>query len=118
MDDSDRANGNPVEQTLKTLPETNDDAHNETKVHFVEIGTFSCGATFGLGEQMEDRVIMAKHNGVQCLMIPRYWLFQKQQNVGNIWHRLVIQSILTNWLFSSVLLFLHLFFNCCFPISM
>lgn len=66
-------------------------SRSETKVHFVEIGTFSCGATFGLGEQMEDRVIIAQHNGVQCLTIPRYWLFQKQQNSGNIWHRFEIK---------------------------
>lgn len=58
-----------------------------TKEHFVEIGEFSCGSIFGLGEHMKDRVIVAKHSEVQCLIIPHYWLFQKKQNAGNIWQR-------------------------------
>lgn len=55
--------------------------------HFVEIGEFSCGSIFGLGEHMSDRVIAAKHTEVQCLLIPHYWLFEKKQNAGNIWQR-------------------------------
>lgn len=57
--------------------------------HFVEIGEFSCGSIFGLGEHMDDRAIVAKHTQVQCLLIPRYWLFEKEQNAGNIWQRYV-----------------------------
>lgn len=59
----------------------------QTKRHFVEIGEYSCGSIFGLGEHMDDRVIVAKHKAVQCLLIPHYWLFQKKQNAGNIWQR-------------------------------
>ncbi|XP_031618344.1 uncharacterized protein LOC116337707 [Contarinia nasturtii] len=58
-----------------------------TKSHFVEIGELRCGSVFGIGEHMEDRVIAAKHTEVQCLLIPQYWLLQKKQNAGNIWHR-------------------------------
>lgn len=55
--------------------------------HFVEIGEFSCGSIFGLGEHMDDRAIVAKHMQVQCLLIPHYWLLAKKQNAGNIWQR-------------------------------
>lgn len=57
--------------------------------YFIEIGTFGCGSIFGLGEQMDDRIIIAGDKGVQCLLIPRYWLMQKNQNSGNIWQRLI-----------------------------
>lgn len=63
------------------------DKPNNTKSHFVEIGEFRCGSIFGLGERMDDRVVVAKHTEVQCLLIPHYWLFQKKQNAGNIWQR-------------------------------
>lgn len=36
---------------------------------------------------MEHRTIYAK-NTVQCLLIPRYWLMLKAQNVGNMWQRM------------------------------
>ncbi|XP_055550192.1 cyclic nucleotide-binding domain-containing protein 2-like [Wyeomyia smithii] len=54
--------------------------------HFMDVGSYSCGSVFGLGEQMEDRSIVAR-NHVQCMMIPRYWLFMKHQNTGNVWQR-------------------------------
>lgn len=69
----------------------NTDANEVTTMthrsHFVEIGEFSCGSIFGLGEHMDDRAIVAKHTQVQCLLIPHYWLFEKKQNAGNIWQR-------------------------------
>lgn len=52
----------------------------------MHVGTFSPGSVFGLGEEMIDRAIVAR-TAVQCLEIPRYLLFQKTQNVGNIWQR-------------------------------
>lgn len=54
---------------------------------FVDVGTYNCGGVFGIGEEMENRVIIAR-NVVQCLMVPRYWLFQKAQNIGNVWQRI------------------------------
>lgn len=64
-------------------------ANNQPKNHFLEIGTYSCGAVFGLGEPMDDRAIAAKNSGAQCLIVPRHWLFQKEQNMGNVWQRWV-----------------------------
>lgn len=54
--------------------------------HFVNIGQYGKGAIFGLGEELQDRIIIAKSE-VQCLLLPRYWLFKKEQNLGNIWSR-------------------------------
>ncbi|XP_058811524.1 cAMP-dependent protein kinase type I-alpha regulatory subunit-like [Topomyia yanbarensis] len=55
--------------------------------HFIDVGSYSCGSVFGLGERMEDRSIVAR-NHVQCMLIPRYWLFMKHQNTGNVWQRI------------------------------
>ncbi|XP_062701163.1 uncharacterized protein LOC109432946 [Aedes albopictus] len=62
---------------------------NEEKLehHFLDVGTYSCGSVFGLGERMQDRSIVAR-NHVQCMLIPRYWLFMKHQNTGNVWQRI------------------------------
>lgn len=57
------------------------------KHQFVDVGTYHCGGVFGIGEEMENRIIIAR-NVVQCLIIPRYWLFQKAQNIGNVWQRI------------------------------
>lgn len=54
--------------------------------HFITVGQYSPGSIFGLGEELEDRLIIAKSK-VQVLKLPRYWLFQKEQNLGNIWSR-------------------------------
>uniref|UniRef100_A0A1Q3G5G3 Putative effector domain of the cap family of transcription factors n=1 Tax=Culex tarsalis TaxID=7177 RepID=A0A1Q3G5G3_CULTA len=60
----------------------------ETLEHiFLDVGSFSCGSVFGLGEKFEDRTIVAR-NHVQCMLIPRYWLFMKNQNTGNVWQRI------------------------------
>lgn len=52
----------------------------------MDVGNLSCGSVFGLGECMTDRAIVAR-NQVQCLLIPRYWLYEKDQNMGNIWQK-------------------------------
>lgn len=53
------------------------------KYQFVDVGSFSVGAVFGISENIENRVIIAR-TVVQCLLIPRTWLFQKAQNIGNV----------------------------------
>ncbi|XP_052890075.1 cGMP-dependent protein kinase 1-like [Anopheles moucheti] len=53
---------------------------------FIDVGTFGCGSVFGLGETMPHRMVVAR-NRVQCLLIPRDWLLEKEQNVGNTWLR-------------------------------
>lgn len=60
---------------------------DDVKHQFVDVGTYNCGGVFGIGEEMDNRVVIAR-NVVQCLMIPRYWLFQKAQNIGNVWQRI------------------------------
>lgn len=59
---------------------------DEIVYRFIDVGSFSCGSVFGLGENMQHRTIVAR-NHVQCLLIPRHWIFQKQQNPANIWIR-------------------------------
>ncbi|XP_054725388.1 uncharacterized protein LOC129235526 isoform X1 [Anastrepha obliqua] len=54
--------------------------------HFIDVGSITFGGVFSLGEKLEHRVIMARTT-VQCLMLPRYWLLEKEQNPGNIWQR-------------------------------
>uniref|UniRef100_A0A1B0FQL9 Cyclic nucleotide-binding domain-containing protein n=1 Tax=Glossina morsitans morsitans TaxID=37546 RepID=A0A1B0FQL9_GLOMM len=54
--------------------------------HFIDVGSLTFGGIFGLGEKSEHRVIMARTT-VQCLLIPRFWLFEKEQCPGNIWQR-------------------------------
>ncbi|CAO1431204.1 unnamed protein product [Diamesa serratosioi] len=59
----------------------------EIKHQFVDVASLNCGGVFGIGEEMDNRIIVAR-NYVQCLLIPRAWLFQKSQNIGNVWPRL------------------------------
>ncbi|XP_037952850.1 uncharacterized protein LOC119683280 isoform X2 [Teleopsis dalmanni] len=53
---------------------------------FIDVGSLLFGGIFGLGEKLQHRVIMARST-VQCLLVPRYWLFEPNQNPGNIWQR-------------------------------
>lgn len=57
------------------------------KYQFVDVGTFRVGGVFGICEDMENRIIIAR-TMVQCLCVPRQWLFQKAQNIGNVWQRI------------------------------
>lgn len=54
---------------------------------FVVVGSMSSGAVFGLGESLQHKTIVAQTT-VQCLLLPKYWLFQKAQNKGNVWERI------------------------------
>jgi len=68
---------------------TKEEGEDQSKIQnqFVDVGTFSCGGVFAIGEEMENRIIIAR-NTVQCLLIPRHWLFQKAQNIGNVFQRI------------------------------
>lgn len=84
-------NGSNINEIVNLSSNANDEVNHGTsmisvKSHFMEIGEYSCGSMFGLGEHMDDRAIVA-NTDVQCLLIPHYWLFEKKQNAGNIWHR-------------------------------
>jgi hypothetical protein len=85
---------NPLELAMAKFPAREngiasmiDTDSSGIKHQFVDVGTYNCGGVFGIGEEMENRVIIAR-NVVQCLLIPRYWLFQKSQNIGNVWQRI------------------------------
>ncbi|BFG00810.1 uncharacterized protein DMAD_00729 [Drosophila madeirensis] len=60
--------------------------HNPIRTHFIDVGSLTFGSIFGLGEKMEHRVIMSR-TVVQCLVLPRFWLLEDEQNPGNIWQR-------------------------------
>ncbi|XP_022219411.2 uncharacterized protein LOC111072083 [Drosophila obscura] len=58
----------------------------QNESHLIDVGKLTFGAIFGLGENMQHRVIMARTR-VQCLLLPRFFLLEKKQNPGNIWQR-------------------------------
>ncbi|XP_055687322.1 uncharacterized protein LOC129792355 [Lutzomyia longipalpis] len=62
--------------------------------YFVFVGSYKNGAIFGLGEEMTHRSVVARKY-TECLLLPRYWLMQKEQNIGNIWSRTKIYLNLT-----------------------
>ncbi|XP_055698440.1 cyclic nucleotide-binding domain-containing protein 2-like [Phlebotomus papatasi] len=62
--------------------------------YFVVVGTYKTGAIFGLGEEMNHRTVVARRL-TECLLLPRYWLMQKEQNIGNVWSRTKIYLNLT-----------------------
>ncbi|XP_034118719.1 uncharacterized protein LOC117577871 [Drosophila albomicans] len=55
--------------------------------HFIDIGSMYFGGLCGVGETNDHRVLMARTT-VQCLLIPRYWLMEDEQNPGHIWQRM------------------------------
>lgn len=71
------------------MVETDEVDKANLKCQFIDVGTISCGGVFGIGEEILNRTIIAKTT-VQCLLVPRHWLFQKSQNIGNVWQRIKI----------------------------
>lgn len=78
FESSDSSDSTPM-QTIRT-------PQDDIETHFIEVGVLTYGAIFGLGEKMTHRVIMARTN-VQCLLLPRYWLMEEDQNPGHVWQR-------------------------------
>ncbi|XP_017083563.2 uncharacterized protein LOC108116287 isoform X1 [Drosophila eugracilis] len=77
----------PFSSSLSSLISDSDQSYIPTfESRFIDVGTLTFGAIFGLGEKMEHRVIMARTT-VQCLTLPRFFLLEKKQNPGNIWER-------------------------------
>ncbi|KAI4471223.1 hypothetical protein MML48_1g07606 [Holotrichia oblita] len=66
-------------------PSVIDLPHN-VETHFMQVGILSERACFGLGENMKRRRVVAMSDYVECLLIPRYWLFQ--HNRGNLWTKI------------------------------
>ncbi|XP_075972477.1 uncharacterized protein LOC142974199 [Anticarsia gemmatalis] len=60
------------------------------RTYFMQVCQFFPGSTFGFGENMRDRRIVALTR-VDCMLMPKIWLLQR--NTANIWTR--IQHYLT-----------------------
>lgn len=58
----------------------------DVETHFMQVCVFSELACFGLGENLKRRRVVAMSDYVECLLIPRYWLYQ--HNRSNIWTRI------------------------------
>ncbi|CAB3228421.1 unnamed protein product [Arctia plantaginis] len=55
------------------------------QTYFMQVCQFNPGSTFGFGENMRDRRIVALTK-VDCMMLPKIWLLQR--NTANIWTRI------------------------------
>ncbi|PZC76824.1 hypothetical protein B5X24_HaOG204059 [Helicoverpa armigera] len=55
------------------------------KTYFMQVCKFYPGSTFGFGENMRDRRIVAV-TPVDCMLMPKMWLLQR--NTANIWSRI------------------------------
>lgn len=53
------------------------------------IGCFLPGSVFNLDEECTGRIITSKTT-IQCLLIPKFWLYQKEQNTANKWNEKVM----------------------------
>lgn len=58
----------------------------DVETHFMQVCIFSERGCFSIGENMKRRRVVAMSDYVECLLIPRYWLFQ--HNRGNLWTRI------------------------------
>ncbi|GBP03796.1 hypothetical protein EVAR_2506_1 [Eumeta japonica] len=55
------------------------------RTYFMQVCIFNPGSTFGIGENMRDRRIVALTT-VECMLLPKVWLMQ--HNIINIWTRI------------------------------
>ncbi|CAB3236146.1 unnamed protein product [Arctia plantaginis] len=55
------------------------------RTYFMQVCLFNPGSTFGFGENMRDRRIVAL-TPVECMLMPKIWLLQR--NTANIWTRI------------------------------
>ncbi|XP_045763675.1 uncharacterized protein LOC123866265 [Maniola jurtina] len=55
------------------------------QTYFMQVCQFNPGSSFGFGENMRDRRIVAL-TPVSCMLLPKIWLLQR--NTANIWSRI------------------------------
>ncbi|CAH2062838.1 unnamed protein product, partial [Iphiclides podalirius] len=55
------------------------------RTYFMQVCQFNPGSSFGFGENMRDRRIIAL-TPVDCMLMPKIWLLQR--NTANIWSRI------------------------------
>ncbi|XP_059061987.1 uncharacterized protein LOC131854834 [Achroia grisella] len=66
----------------KSQPST---APLNTRTYFMQVCQLNPGSSFGFGENMRDRRIVAL-TPVDCMLLPKMWLLQR--NTANIWTRI------------------------------
>ncbi|KAJ8727038.1 hypothetical protein PYW08_015435 [Mythimna loreyi] len=57
----------------------------EYRTYYMQVVRYNPGSTFGFGENMRDRRIVAL-TPVDCMLMPKMWLLQR--NTANIWSRI------------------------------
>ncbi|XP_053600462.1 uncharacterized protein LOC128669576 isoform X2 [Plodia interpunctella] len=70
---------------LSVIPEIVNIPPPNLKTYFMQVCQLNPGASFGFGENMRDRRIVAL-TPVDCMLMPKIWLLQR--NTANIWTRI------------------------------
>ncbi|XP_014355549.2 uncharacterized protein LOC106708529 [Papilio machaon] len=70
---------------LSVVPEVVHRTPKNVRTFFMQVCQFNPGSSFGFGENMRDRRIIAL-TPVDCMLLPSIWLLQK--NTANIWFRI------------------------------
>ncbi|XP_052738152.1 uncharacterized protein LOC112056669 [Bicyclus anynana] len=72
---------------ISNIPEVGGDVKpkENLKTYFMQVCQFNPGSTFGFGENLRDRRIVAL-TPVSCMLLPKIWLLQR--NTANIWTRI------------------------------
>ncbi|XP_063379665.1 uncharacterized protein LOC134666434 [Cydia fagiglandana] len=82
-----------VRVSMAVPADSQEDSKNKTeqprsadlRTYFMQVCLFNPGSTFGFGENMRDRRIVAL-TPVDCMLLPKVWLLQR--NPANIWTRI------------------------------
>ncbi|KAJ2951790.1 hypothetical protein O0L34_g13955 [Tuta absoluta] len=69
------------DKSIRIIPSK---GNKKMRTYFMQVCIFNAGSTFGFGENMRDRRIVATTR-VDCMVLPLVWLLQK--NTANIWSR-------------------------------
>ncbi|XP_069355156.1 uncharacterized protein [Maniola hyperantus] len=83
-------------KSVRIIPDAIDEDNSvmpiqNLRTYFMQVCRFDSGSSFGFGENMRDRRIVAL-TPVSCMLLPKIWLLQR--NTANIWSR--IQHYLEN----------------------
>ncbi|CAG5055928.1 unnamed protein product [Parnassius apollo] len=70
---------------LSVVPEDIQPHPKNIRTYFMQVCQFNPGSSFGFGENMRDRRIVAL-TPVDCMLLPKIWLLQR--NTANIWSRI------------------------------
>lgn len=85
LNDKNKEALNKYKSWLKFLRDISITSERLTHAIVFQVVQLNPGSTFGFGEEMRDRRIIALTD-LQCMLIPKVWLLQK--NTANIWTRI------------------------------